>query len=338
MRYVMGHYAVSARRACDVIRATRSTAKYKSCKAPLTALRARMRELAQTRVRFGYRRLRALLQREGWEVGKSALSRVYRGRPGAATETPVAPRDGRASRTARPATARNDTWSMDFVADELSDGRRFRTLAVLDLYTRQCLDIAVGRGLTGQDVVATLERLRFDRGLPQRIYCDNGSEFVGAAMDLWAYTNKVILDFSRRGKPMDNAAIESFNGRFRDECLNVHWFEGLEDATTKIEAWRQDYVRIILTVLSRAQPQWIRSVDDGTRRRVTLRMVRKSRSPRPFNPDRRLHFSYFTSTDARSRSPVMSGEALASPTANYRYHSATPPCREHAPLWPLANE
>ena len=132
-------------------------------------------------------------------------------------------------------------WSMDFVADELTDGRRFRTLTVMDLYTRQCLDIVVGRGLTGHDVVATLERLRFDRGLPQRIYCDNGSEFVGAAMDLWAYTNKVILDFSRRGKPTDNAAIESFNGRFRDECLNVHWFEGLEDATAKIEAWRQDY-------------------------------------------------------------------------------------------------
>ena len=97
------------------------------------------------------------------------------------------------------------------------------------------------RGLTGQDVAATLERLRFDRGLPQRIYCDNGSEFVGATMDLWAYTNGVILDFSRRGKPTDNAAIESFNGRFRDECLNVHWFASLEDATTKIELWRQDY-------------------------------------------------------------------------------------------------
>lgn len=130
---------------------------------------------------------------------------------------------------------------MDFVADELTGGRKFRTLTVLDLFTRQCLDIAVGRGLTGQDVVATLERLRFDRGLPQRIYCDNGTEFVSAAMDLWAYTNGVVLDFSRRGKPTDNAAIESFNGRFRDECLNVHWFESLEDASAKIEAWRQDY-------------------------------------------------------------------------------------------------
>ena len=99
----------------------------------------------------------------------------------------------------RPATSRNDIWSMDFVSDELTDGRRFRTLTVLDLYPRQCLDLAVGRHLTGQDVAATLERLRFDRGLPQKIYCDHGSEFVGSVMDQWAYTNGVILDFSRRG-------------------------------------------------------------------------------------------------------------------------------------------
>ena len=242
MRYLIGHYDVSTRRACGVIRATRSTAYYRSCRDPLTALRARMRELAQTRVRFGYRRLRVLLQREGWQVGKERFYRVY-------TEEGLALRRKRPWRhvTAvhreqrRPAATRNDIWSMDFVADECTDGRRLRTLTVLDLFTRECLDIAVGRGLTGQDVVATLERLRFDRGLPQRIHCDNGTEFVSAAMDLWAYTNKVILDFSRRGKPTDNAAIESFNGRFRDECLNVHWFDSIEDAKEKIEAWRQDY-------------------------------------------------------------------------------------------------
>ena len=201
-----------------------------------------MRELAQSRVRFGYRRLRVLMHREGWDIGKERFYRVY-------TEEGLALRRKRPWRHAsavhreqrRPATARNDIWSMDFVADELADGRRFRALTVLDLYTRQCLDIAVGRGLTGQDVAATLERLRFDRGLPQRIYCDNGTEFVSAAMDLWAYTNGVILDFSRRGKPTDNAAIESFNGRFREECLNVHWFQSMEDAITKIEGWRQDY-------------------------------------------------------------------------------------------------
>jgi putative transposase len=238
----MGRYTVSARRACGVVRATRSSVYYRSRKDPLTALRQRMRELAQTRVRFGYRRLRVLLLREGWEVGKERFYRVY-------TEEGLALRRKRPWRHAtavhreqrRAATARNDIWSMDFVADELADGRRFRALTVIDLFTRECLAIEIGRGLGGHTVAAALERLRFERGLPQRIYCDNGTEFVSAAMDLWAYTNGVILDFSRRGKPTDNAAIESFNGRFRSECLNVHWFHSLEDAEEKIETWRQDY-------------------------------------------------------------------------------------------------
>ena len=242
MRYLTGRYGVSTRRACLVVKATRSSVYYTSRKDPLTALRQRVRELAQTRVRFGYRRLRVLLLREGWEVGKERFYRVY-------TEEGLALRRKRPWRHAtavhreqrRPATARNDIWSMDFVADELADGRRFRTLTVIDLFTRECLAIEVGQGLSGQDVAATLERLRFERGRPQRIFCDNGTEFVSAAMDLWAYTNGVILDFSRRGKPTDNATIESFNGRFREECLNVHWFASLEDAQQKIDAFRWDY-------------------------------------------------------------------------------------------------
>jgi putative transposase len=177
-----------------VVKATRSLVYYRSRKDPLTALRDRMRELARTRVRFGYRRLLVLLRREGWELGKERFYRVY-------TEEGLALRRKRPWRHAtavhreqrRPAATRNDVWSMDFVADELANGRRFHTLTVLDLFTRECLDIAVGRGLTGHDVVATLERLRFERGLPQRIYYDNGTEFVSSAMDLWAYTNKVIL-------------------------------------------------------------------------------------------------------------------------------------------------
>lgn len=242
MRYLTGHYEVSARRACRVIATTRSSVYDTTArKDPLTALRQRMRELAQTRVRFGYRRLLVLLNREGWEVGKERFCRVY-------TEEGLALRRKRPWRHAtavrreqrRPATARNDIWSMDFVADELTDGRRVRTLTVLDLFTRQCLDIAVGRGLTGQDVVATLERLRFDRVAAADLLRQRQRVRRGDHGSLGGH-DKVILDFSRRGKPTDNAAIESFNGRFRDECLNVHWFEGLEDASTKIEAWRQDY-------------------------------------------------------------------------------------------------
>jgi putative transposase len=242
MRYVTGRYGVSTRRACRLLRTTRSSVYYRGRKDPLTALRQRMRELAQTRVRFGYRRLRVLLLREGWTVGKERFYRVY-------TEEGLALRRKRPWRHVmavhreqrRPATACNEIWSMDFVADECADGRRFRALTVLDLFTRECLAIDAGRAMSGQEVAAILERLRFERGLPQRIYCDNGTEFVSVAMDLWAYTNDVILDFSRRGKPTDNATIESFNGRFREECLNVHWFASLEDAQAKIDAFRWDY-------------------------------------------------------------------------------------------------
>jgi putative transposase len=208
----------------------------------LTSLRQRLRELAQTRVRFGYRRLHVLLRREGWQVGKERLYRVYieeglalrRKRPW--RHTTAVHREQR-----RPATTRNEIWSMDFVADQLADARRFRALTVIDLFTRECLAIQVGHSLNGQDVAAVLEQLRFERGLPQRIYCDNGTEFVSAAMDLWAYTHSVVLDFSRRGKPTDNATIESFNGRLREECLNVHWFASLDDAQRKVDAFRWDY-------------------------------------------------------------------------------------------------
>jgi putative transposase len=242
MRYLVGRYGVSERRACLTTRFWRSSLRYQRRRDPLTALRQRLRELAQTRVRFGYRWLLVLMQREGWQVGKNRLYRVY-------TEEGLALRRKRPWRhtTAvhreqrRPAATRNDIWSMDFVTDQLADGRRFRALTVLDLFTRECLAIDIGHGLGGRDVVATLERLRFDRGLPQRIYCDNGTEFVSAAMDLWAYTHGVMLDFSRRGKPTDNAVIEAFNGRFREESLNVHWFTSIEDAQQKIDAFRWDY-------------------------------------------------------------------------------------------------
>lgn len=196
---MMGRYEVSQRRAVRAARFCRSSLRYESRRDPVTGLRQRMRELAQTRVRFGYRRVLVMMHREGWDVGTHRFYRVY-------TEEGLALRRKRPWRHAtavyrerrRPAVARNEIWSMDFVADQLADGRRFRALTVIDLFTRECLAIAVGHGLSGRDVVATLESLRFARGLPQRIYCDNGSEFVSAAMDLWAYTNGVILDFSRR--------------------------------------------------------------------------------------------------------------------------------------------
>jgi putative transposase len=125
---------------------------------------------------------------------------------------------------------------MDFVADQISTGNKFRILTVVDTYTRECLTADVGAHLRSENVVATLTRLCRERGVPQRIYCDNGSEFAGQMADLWAYTNKVTLAFSRPGMPTDNAYIESFNGSLRDKCLNCQCFESLTDAKLKIEA------------------------------------------------------------------------------------------------------
>jgi putative transposase len=139
-------------------------------------------------------------------------------------------------------TAANQVWAMDFVSDALFNGKRFRALTVVDAFTRECLAIEVGQGLKGDDVAAVMERVKFLRGaVPAKIRADNGPEFVSRVLDHWAYVNSVVMDFSRPGKPTDNAYIESFNGRFRDECLNTHWFLSLDDARAKIEAWRRHY-------------------------------------------------------------------------------------------------
>ena len=127
------------------------------------------------------------------------------------------------------------------MADSLFDGRRFRALTIVDNFSRECLAIEAGQSITGTEVAAVVERLVTERGRPDRIQCDNGSEFISRALDKWAYENGVTIDFSRLGKPMDNAMIESFNGTFRDECLNVNWFLSMEDAREKIETWRRDY-------------------------------------------------------------------------------------------------
>jgi putative transposase len=130
---------------------------------------------------------------------------------------------------------------MDFVCDNLFNGRRFRALTVVDNFSRECVAIRAGQSIRGQDVVAVMTQLGLERGVPQRIQCDNGSEFISKVLDKWAYEQGVVMDFSRPGKPSDNALIESFNGSFRDECLNVNWFLSIEDAREKIERWRIDY-------------------------------------------------------------------------------------------------
>ena len=202
----------------------------------------RIKEIANTRVHYGYRRVHVMLKREGWQDNVKRVYRLYQ-EQGLSLRM-KRPKRNKSARLRQPkhvVTAMNQIWSMDFVADALFDGRKLRALTVVDNYTRESLAIDVGQSLKGDDVVATLNRIAATRGLPATIKVDNGSEFISKVMDRWAYERGVELDFIRPGKPTDNAKIESFNGRFRQECLNLHWFLSLEDAKGKIEAWRQYY-------------------------------------------------------------------------------------------------
>jgi len=240
--YLCGGYRVSERRACTVVLLPRATHRYQSIRDPLTALRMRLRQLAQARIRYGYRKLRVLLIRDGWQVGKKLVYRLYREEKLGLQRRPKARRMVSEHSRQKPRAERpNQVWGVDFVADQLSDGRRFRALTVVDVYTRECLAIEVGQSLKGPDVVRVLQRISVQRGVPQMLFCDNGSEFSSQVMDLWAYHNQVKIDFSRPGKPTDNAHVESFNGTLRAECLDAHWFSQLPEAAERIEAWRWEY-------------------------------------------------------------------------------------------------
>ena len=226
--YLHEAYRVSERRACRVARVPASTFRYESRQEPRTALRLRIREIAQVRVRYGYRKIRVLLQREGWKVGKKLVYRLYREEGLTLRHKPRRKRRAAMHRRERfRPTEADQVWSLDFVADQLADGRRFRALTILDVFTREGLAIEVGQSLKGADVVRVLNRIRGGRALPKFLFCDNGSEFTSQMLDLWAYQNGVQIDFSRPGKPTDNAYVESFNGTFRAECLDVHWFATL---------------------------------------------------------------------------------------------------------------
>ncbi len=232
---------MSERHACRVAAMPVGTYRYRSHRAPRTELRLRIREIANARVRYGYRKIRVLLIREGWKVGKKLVYRLYREEGLTLRSRPKARRVS-AHRPQRPRAERpNQIWSMDFVSDQYSTGGRFRALTVVDIFTRECLAIEVGRCLKGEDMVRVLQQLQQQRGLPQVLFCDNGSEFTSQAMDLWAYCHKVTIDFSRPGKPTDNAFVESFNGTLRSECLDAHWFQGPADAASLIESWRREY-------------------------------------------------------------------------------------------------
>ena len=234
-------FRVSERRACRVAGVPRASCRYRSVARDQTALRLRLRDLAAARVRYGYRRLHVLLRREGWRVNHKRVYRLYREEGLGIRVKRRRKRVGGLRAVPPPATRPGERWSLDFLTDALADGRRFRVLTLVDNVSRVSPAIEVGGSLTGERVVAILERLKRTVGVPERIAVDNGPEFVSKALDAWAYRNGVQLEFSRPGMPTDNAFAESFNGRFRAECLDQHWFASLEEARQTIEAWRVEY-------------------------------------------------------------------------------------------------
>jgi putative transposase len=200
-------------------------------------LSKKMRDLAASRVHYGYPRFWVLLRREGWLVNKKLVYRLYCEEGLGIRRRKPRRRKSVQVREARPPTGQtNESWSMDFMADQLVGGQRFRLLTLVDNHSRESLAIKVGQRLTGDDVVRVLEQVTIQRGKPKSIRVDNGPEVCSRSLDLWAYFNGVKLDFSRPGKPTDNAVIESFNGRLRDECLNQHWFLSLDEARAVTEA------------------------------------------------------------------------------------------------------
>ena len=233
---------MSVRRACRVLKFDRSTYQYKSRRRDPASLKARIKEICETRVRYGYRRVHYVLRREGWEVNPKRVYRIYKEMGlQLRNKSPKRRVKAKLREDRADAVCANDVWAMDFMHDQLATGRKLRILTVVDTFSRFCPVINPRFTYRGEDVVATLDRVCRDIGYPKTIRVDNGSEFISRDMDLWAYQRGVTLDFSRPGKPTDNAFIEAFNSKLRGECLNTHWFLSREDACEKMEAWRRYY-------------------------------------------------------------------------------------------------
>jgi putative transposase len=242
VRWVQGAYQVSERRACELTGVARSTIRYRSRRPRQEPLRRRLKELATVRIGYGYRRLHVLLRREGWPINHKRVYRLYRDEGLALKrKRPKRRRSAVARRRSQVAHGPNERWAMDFMHDTLAGGEKMRVLTVIDVFTRECLALVAKKHFRGEDVAQTLTRLLGERGRPKTIQCDQGTEFTSLAMDHWAYWNQVRLDFSRPGKPGDNARNEAFNGTVRRECLTQHYFLTLEEAQRVLDQWRAQY-------------------------------------------------------------------------------------------------
>jgi len=241
VKVLMTEHRFRVTRACGLVSISRSLYRYASRRGDAGPLKQRIGDIAAAKRRYGYRRVYVRLRREGWEVNRKRVYRLYR-EMGLAVRRRKRKRIGPVERRPLPKPSlANQSWSMDFVSDGLADGRRLRCLTIVDDCTRECLAIEVDTSITGTRVKAVMQRLADTRGLSRSITVDHGPEFEGQVLDAWAYAANVQLAFIRPGKPNENAYIESFNGKFRDECLNEHWFVSMAHARRVIEAWRIEY-------------------------------------------------------------------------------------------------
>ena len=238
---VQHQHGFSQRRACRLTSCNRKSARHVTQRSDDGALRAALKQLAEKKTAWGYRMLHGALKLDGWQSNHKKLYRLYR-------EEKLVLRKKNKKRLkcekrgeVAAATRPGQRWSMDFIHDTLADGRSFRTLNLTDTFTRQCLGQEVDTSLSGQRATRLLDRAVAQYGLPAELQMDNGTEFRSKAMDLWAYENKLKLVFIEPGKPTQNGHIESFNGRFRAECLDQEWFGSLTQAREIIEAWRISY-------------------------------------------------------------------------------------------------
>jgi len=241
MQHAVSRFGLSERRACYLVSLHRSTHQHRARPPNDDALGVRMRELARRHQRFGSPRLHALLRREELVVNHKRTERIYR-QEGLALRRKRRRRRISFLRVEMPAATRpHEVWSMDFLSDACAGGRRLRILTIVDDFTRLSPGILVGTSISGRRVAAFIDRLAVFHGYPQRVRVDNGPEFTSAFFHQWAAEKSIQLEHIRPGKPSDNAFIESFNGKLRDECLNEHWFLHVQDAQEKVESWRQLY-------------------------------------------------------------------------------------------------
>ena len=241
MSYTVESFGLSIRRSCRLVGVCRATYAYRLRDKGDGLLRVRLRELAEQRRRFGCPRLHVMLKRESLVINHKRTERIYR-EERLSLRLKKRKKKAAVLRVMLPQAEHADQrWSMDLAADSTLAGRRFRALAIVDDYSRECPAIEVDSSIPGARVVDVLERLAETRGLPEVITVDNGPEFAGKTLDEWAYRRGIKLNFIRPGKPVENAYAESFIGRLRDECLNENWFASVKEARDIIETWRMDY-------------------------------------------------------------------------------------------------